>query len=487
MYVTLNITARSVRLLSVKGKQVEKWGSAPLAPGLIKDGFILQPKAVGATISALFKSTQAPKQRVITSLTGLSFTYRILSLPRTKPALLEEAIQRSARREIPLPLEELYLSWQAINGKHDELDYFVLGVPRNPIDAVIQTLAAAGIEPYIIELKPLALARVANKGDALIVDLEPDCFDVVLVAGGIPAVIHTIAPRGEGANLEDNIRRLTDELSKTVKFYNSSHPQTPLSPKTPLFLTGELATDAATSKLIKAEIEYPVESVLPPLDFPPTLPVAQFATNMGLALQMVPQKTVAKGETNGFHDINLNILSDKFRAKAHPVSGRRMLLPLAISVAIGLLFGLYLLKSQAGAETVRLQTELSAVSQILHEARLAFNEATQAEDAINEIAADTEALKEEHQYILGRRGELATDLTLVTGALPASSYFTSIQIANDQITIEGETDAASKVISYAEALEEQLGFSEVRIANITETEAGETEGSTISFTIVMSK
>ncbi len=363
MYVTLNITARSVRLLSVKGKQVEKWGSAPLAPGLVKDGFILQPKAVGATISALFKSTQVPKQRVITSLTGLSFTYRILSLPRTKPALLEEAIQRSARKEIPLPLEELYLSWQAINGKHDELDFFVLGVPRNPIDAVIQTLAAAGIEPYIVELKPLALARAANKGDALIVDLEPDCFDVVLVAGGIPTVIHTIAPRGEGANLEDNIRRLTDELSKTVKFYNSSHPQTPLSPKTPLLLTGELAADAATSKLIKAEIEYPVESVLPPLEFPPTLPVAPFATNMGLALQRVPQKTVAKGETNGFHDINLNILSDKYRAKARPVSGRRMLLPLALSVAIGLLFGLYLLKSQAGAETVRLQTELSTVSQ----------------------------------------------------------------------------------------------------------------------------
>jgi Tfp pilus assembly protein PilN len=208
---------------------------------------------------------------------------------------------------------------------------------------------------------------------------------------------------------------------------------------------------------------------------------------MGLALQRVPQKTVAKGETNGFHDISLNILSNKYRAKARPASGRRRLLPVAISVAIVLLLGLYLLKSQAGAETVRLQTELSTVSQMLHEARLAFNTATETEDTINGIAADTEALKGEHQYILGRRGELATDLELVTGALPASSYFTSIQIANDQITIEGETDASSKVISYAEALEEQLGFSEVRIANITEAEASETESSTISFTIVMSK
>jgi len=481
MYVTLNITATSVRLLSVKGKQVERWGSIPLAPGLVKDGFILQPKAVGAIISTLFKSAKVPKHRVITSLTGLSFTYRILSLPRTKSSLLEEAIQRSARKEIPLPLEELYLSWQAINGKHDELDFFVLGVPRNPIDAVVQTLTEAGIEPYIVELKPLALARAANRGDALIVDLEPDCFDVVLVAGGIPTVIHTITPRGEGANLEDNIRRLTDELSKTVKFYNNSHPQTPLSPKTPLFLTGELATDVTTSKLIQAEIEYPVKSLIPPLEFPSALPVATFAANMGLALKGAPQKAVS----NGLHDINLNILSDKFRAGARPASRRRILLPLALIVAIGLLFGLYQLKSQAGAETVRLQTELSTLSQELHETRLALNEANQTTDTINEILADTEALKQEHEYILGKRGELAGNLTLVSGALPSSTYFTSIQIGAGQITVEGETDSSSKVISYAETLEEQLGFSEVRIANISEIE---TSGvSKISFAIVISK
>ncbi len=485
MYTTLNITATSVRLLSVKGKQVERWGSISLAPGLVKDGFILQPKAVGAIISTLFKSTKIPKQKVITSLTGLSFTYRILSLPKTKSALLEEAIQRSARKEIPLPLEELYLSWQAINGKRDELDFFVLGVPRNPIDAVVQTLTEAGVEPYIVDLKPLALARAANRGDALIVDLEPDCFDVVLVASGTPSVIHTITPRGEGANLEDNIRRLSDELSRTVKFYNGSHPQTPLKPTTPLLLTGELATDITTSRLIQAETGYPVKSLVPPLEFPSALPPTLYATNMGLALKKAPPKAAAKGAANGFHDINLNILSDKYGAKAHPVSKRYIFLPLVLIIAVGLLFGLYQLKTQADAETMSLQTTLGMASQELHEARLALNEAEGTTDTINEIVADTEALKQEHDYILGKQGNLASDLTLVTGALPSSTYFTSIKMEAGQITVEGETDSASKVISYAETLEEQLGFSEVRIANITEEEIS--GSSTISFAIVISK
>jgi len=98
MSVTLNISDTSIRLLSTKGRQVDKWGSVPLEPGLVKDGIILQPKAVGEAIDALFKSVKVPKGQVITSLTGLSFTYCILNLPRMKPDLLEEAILRGARK-----------------------------------------------------------------------------------------------------------------------------------------------------------------------------------------------------------------------------------------------------------------------------------------------------------------------------------------------------------------------------------------------------
>lgn len=482
MYVTLDISATSMRLLSVKGRQVKKWANIPLAPGLVRDGVILQPKAVAAAIDALFKSTKVSKERVIISLTGLSFTHRILSLPRMKPALLEEAILRGARKEIPLPLEELYLSWQAIAGEHNELDFFVLGVPRNLIDAVVQTLAEAGIKPYIMDLKPLALARAANRADALIVALEPDCFDIILVANGIPAIIHTITPRGGEASLEDNIRRLTGELSKAVEFYNSSHPENPLSPTTPLLLTGELSTDATTSQLIQAEIEYPVEPLVPPLKIPLDFPVASYATNMGLALRKVPQKTATR-----FHDIKLNILSGKYRARAYRIPMRHILLPLALTIAIGLLFPMYQVKSQADAETMRWQTELSRASQELHQARLASDEAKQIEDSINKIDADVGILKQAHQYILHKGGNFANNLKLVTDALPSQAYLASMEIGTDQITVKGKADSPFTVISYAMALEAQVGFSEVRIAEIDGSKSPQVETTGVSFTIVISK
>lgn len=481
MSVTLSISATSIRLLSVQRGRVKWWGNAPLAPGLVRDGLILEPKAVGAVIDALFKSTKASKKRVITCLTGLSFTHRILDMPRMKPDLLEEAIQRVAKKEIPLPLEELYLSWQAIDSKHDELALFVAGVPRNIVDAAVQTLAEIGVKPYIMDLKPLALARAANRENALIVALESDCFDVVVVANGIPVIMHTITPREEGASIEDNIRRITDELSKAVTFYNSSHQENPLSPTTPLLLTGELSAAVTTSKLIQAEMKYPVELLTPSLEFPHDFPVTLYTTNMGLALKEVPSKAVSKGDITRFRDINLNILSGKYKAEPRlPVLMRRILLPLSLTIAIGLLVPLYQANSKADAETMRLQAELSRVSQELYQARLGSDEAKQTEDTINEIAADVEALKQEHQDILSEGGNFVDNLKFVINALPSEAYFTSIEIGTDQITVEGESDNSFTVISYATALESLARFSEVRIAEIN-------EGSRAFFRIVITK
>ena len=486
MYVTLNISATSVRLLSVKGRRIQEWGEAPLSPGLVSDGLVLQPEAVGEAVDALFKSLKVPKQKVITTVTGLSFTHRVLSLPRMKPALLEEAILRGAKQEIPLPLEELYLTWQAVESRGDEMDYFILGVPRNLVDALVQTLEEAGVEPYIMGLKPLALARAAGRENALIVGLETDCFDIVLVADGVPAILHTIAPRGEWASLEDNVLRLTDELSRAVKFYNTTHLESSISSATPLLLTGELAADATAGKLIQAEVEYPVEPLIPPLEIPADLPPALYAANMGLALKKMPRE----GDTAHFHDVNLNILSGKYKPGRRPVSLRSVLASLALVVVIGLVSPLYLVKGEADAETVRLQAELNRLGQEIRQTRLNIEEAGQIEDAISEIEVGVESLRQGYQNILNQGRDLAGKLASVRDALPSGAYFTSIETVADQITVSGEADNAFVVVSYAQALEAQGVFSEVRIGEIDESAGAETAGDgsfPVSFTIVVSR
>jgi Tfp pilus assembly PilM family ATPase len=463
-YVTLNINAGDIRAFSMRGGRVKKWGSTPLAPGLVRDGLILQPSAVAEAIHLLFETMGIPKKRVIVSVTGLSFTYRILSLPQMDSEFLDEAIQRAAKREMPLPVEELYLSWQVIGHRDSENDFFVLGVPRNLVTAVVETLTGAGIKPYIMDLKPLALARAPAKNDAIVVSMEPECFDIVLSVNGNTEVMHAVTPKSEGATMRDHVRQLTDELSRTVKYYNSNHSDNPLSVDTPLLLTGQLTADSATSELIQAEMEYPVKPLVPPLHFQPELPVALYAANMGLALR----KTRA---TNGFHDTQLNILAGTYRAKHVRISLRNLIPYLVLAVVAGLLLPFFQFKNDAVAETARLESELNTATHQLNLAELAYHRAVageaEAEAAISEVDVVLQALRQEHLAILAGAGDFAGNLKLVTDVLPHLASFTSLEMDKDRIIVEGLVDNPFTVLRYARALEAEA-FTETRIAEIDE-------------------
>ena len=88
----------------------------------------------------------------------------------------------------------------------------------------------------------------------------------------------------------------------------------------------------------------------------------------------------------------------------------------------------------------------------------------------------------EHQYLLSRGRDFASNLKLVTNALPPGAHFTHIEIGTRRITVEGEADSAFTVISYVMALEAVGEFSEIRIAEIA---ANESAG--VSFSIVITK
>ncbi|OGO17638.1 MAG: hypothetical protein A2Z15_01520 [Chloroflexi bacterium RBG_16_50_11] len=470
MYTALVISYKKIRLLSLKGRRVKTWGELDLAEGLVRESQILQPQAVGEAINSLFKSTGISKDNVIVSIAGTSFTYRFIKLPRVKPSLLEETILRAAKKEISLPLDELYITWQAIPSKGEEQEYFILGVPRSPVDAAVQTLKIAGVESYLMELRPLALARAANRSEAIVVNMESDCFDIVFINHGLPVVIHTISPRSASATLEDNIHQLAGELIKTAAFYQSNHPDIQLGPSTPLLLAGELTAQDTAQKLLQAEIEYPIESLMPPVEYPDNLPVALYTAGIGVALKRTPLKPSGRGQTAHFFDINVNILTGKYRKpKAKPIPLRYLVLTAFLLAAVAGLYPLYQAYSDTATETMALEAALNNVQRELNLANLVYEETIQTEDMIYEIITAAEALKAANNSIFRTRGIFNTRVQKATDVMPLKTSFTSIELTKDSITIKGETDNIFTVIEYAAALEAAGVFTEVRITELDET------------------
>ncbi|MEA3460003.1 MAG: pilus assembly protein PilM [Chloroflexota bacterium] len=284
--VTLNIECDSIRLLVVKGKEVQKWGNLELEPGLVEEGLIVNPAAVGLGIKSLLTSQGASGKGVVISLTGLRAIPRFLDLPDMPQHQLEEAIKREAKREMPLSLDDLYLSWQVTSKVGDKQHIYLLGVPRNMVDAHIRALQAAGARPLAMDIKPLSLTRAVNKEKAIIADLEADTLDVIVVVDCIPAIMRSFALRRE-LSPSEKVDRLADELMRTVDFYNNSRTESPLGSTTTVYVMGALMGERPLRNSLAKRIDRPIEVPEPPLEWPAHFPIAQYMVNIGLALKEV--------------------------------------------------------------------------------------------------------------------------------------------------------------------------------------------------------
>lgn len=284
---TLNIEEHEIRLLVVGRGKVGKWASAPLTPGLISEGLVRDPAAVGSAIGELFASQRVSKRKVVTSVTGLRSISRVVTIPQVKPNLLESVVLREAKREMPISLDEIYLSWKVLGGRGNKQRVYILGVPQEVIDGHVEALREAGMKPRAMDLKPLALVRAVNRKNAIITNLEDGTLDIIIVIEDVPVIVRTIALGKESPAPEKKHDRLAEELSRTIKFYNDSHREAGLHPDICVYPSGALADEPDVRETLQATTEHPVVALQPPLECPDDLPVGRFLVNMGLALKRI--------------------------------------------------------------------------------------------------------------------------------------------------------------------------------------------------------
>ncbi len=324
---TLYIDDVSLKLLVARGNKVTKCATLPLESGLVSDGVVVDRTKVAAKIKELFKAQGVGGRKVITGLSGLHCLFRVITLPQLPESMLAEAISWEAKTALPVPLEELYISWQVIPTHEKETQVFLAALPRNDTDALIETLREAGIKPYLMDLAPLTLARVAGEATAIIVDVRSTEIDIVIIIEGVPQLIRTLHLPRKATSLQEKLPKIREELKRTIKFYNSSHSEKPLEPGLPIYASGELGEEPQACQSLADELNYSVLPLASPLMFPEDLAPTRYMVNIGLALKKLRLEKRA-----GLSLVNLNVLPEVYQPK--PPSLTKVLIRLGIIMAI---------------------------------------------------------------------------------------------------------------------------------------------------------
>jgi type IV pilus assembly protein PilM len=462
---TLFIRDTSINLLVMKGDQIEKWASSPLEPGLVSQGLIVDEAQVADKVKQLFKETGAKKNRVTIGLGGHDSLYRIIILPELPEAVLPEAIRREAKRTIPTPLEEVYISYQRLPSQtKGETRVFLATFPRNLVDALVRTLRQAGVKAYVMDLAPLALSRIPNEPRAIIVNARLDHLDVIAIADRLPQVIRRLALPGEAESLEERLPLIAEEFNRTVSFYNSGHMERPLDATVPVFVCGDLAGAPNMWPSVVSGAAYKVSALPAPVTVPEGFNTNEQMVNIGLALKGLP----VEKEGASFSIVNFNALPEAYVPPSFSIF--RVLIPVVAAVGIGLIIVAVILILNGRAQIQTLSSQVTAAETAVTQLQ---RDVTTLNGQIASAKGAADVLSSTLANIEAGRAVILSDLREVTRLAGQSVTLGSVSHVGNSVAISGTAANVDYIFRYARALRDSMEaendprFSSVWISSIT--------------------
>jgi type IV pilus assembly protein PilM len=496
--VTLYIEDTEIKVLVVSGNKVEKWASLMLEEGLVEQGVILDEKKVSAAIQQLFKLQGLHQHSVTVGLSGLNSIFRIITLPKVAGSLLAEAISNEASRVLPVPLSQVYYSYQQLPGAKEELRFFLAAYPRETTDALLGTIHKAGLKTDLLDLAPLALARFASAAQAILVNSWLSLLDIVIMVERVPQVIRSVLLPVEGSSSQERLSSIAEELSRTITFYNSSNPDKPLDKAVPVYVCGDLAgQDDGLTYLTK--LGFPVSRAKTTVEFKEPFFPTHYAVNIGLAL---------KGTKPG-HDaphsslIDFNALPQAYRPP--PFSPVRVLIPVGSVIALTALgYGWLMVQdvkqhtSTITGQSASIQVENARLRATIKRTKDSISARTTASAAIpgqassvNQSIADAQnTMASYNDFLSGLQKALAesnADLLKAIALLPAEIRLEEVSADTSTITLTGLASSEGQVLAYAKVLLGSGRFAGVMVESMSRVDVPEvSSGKVVEFTLNLS-
>ncbi|MBI2934350.1 MAG: pilus assembly protein PilM [Chloroflexi bacterium] len=473
--VTVYIDDTALQVLITRGSKVSKWARVPLEPGMVRGAMIVNEVEVARILNAAFRSQKIKTKKVVVGLSGLHSLSRPMAFPATSKFKLGETVIREAKKVLPVPLEQLYLSWRTGKVQDKKVPAFVVAVPRRIVDAMIGTMTRAGLKPRLFDIKPLALARLVS-GPAIIVDVQPAECDIIVIAGGVPQPVRTV-PLDDGP-VAGKFKTISDNVQRTLEFYNASNGGNTLDPAAPLYVAGDLALEPQLAQSLAEQVGHPLSFLASPLSWRQLPDAGPYLVNIGLALKESKRWATASPNVNALPEAYREKPPSLLRAVAMPLTAgiAALLVPVAI-VLQGATANIESMRSQlAGANRLIVQRQVEEQKLKKDVAALEKRAAT-AEGAYGGMVAAIRTMRVASNTLNGNFIALMENLY-------KDVRITNINYGKGTISVKGRLPREEDVLQYARKLEATDRFAEVIIASLTRVD-DKGSGDRVEFTFLL--
>ena len=461
---TLYINDKSIRLMVTNGKRISKLAEVPLDIDLEDVSNEEKEEELVNKIKHLFSANKIGPTRFIFGMTGLHSLSRPVVLPLLPKAMQEEAMTREAKRLLPVPPEQLHISWQVLSSDENRMRAFIVAMPRQTADYLLNALEKAGLKPYLMDIKPLALARLVKEKSAILIDVQETECDIIILSEGFPQPMRTVSFPHDKLTYDEKLSIVKDELKRTVQFFNSNNPENTLDPETIVYISGEFADDVESFETLSTQLGYPVAPLTSPLKCPKQLDPSHYLVNVGLALKELPRES-------GSLIANLNTLPGGLLPK--PISRDRLLaIPAVIAgIAVVAAFVFIIQNTASGIGTAH--DQIQANNFIIEKKQ---NEKKQLQADIDALEQDISYYEDVNKslsvtggYIDLYSDEVNYNMKAAVDTVEPGIVVQRIEyIQGDQMRVYGYALTEDEVLAYARNIEDTNRFDEVTVAQIVD-------------------
>lgn len=213
--------------------QVLGYGYGPFDKTAVKDGEILKPDLIAATINELVSKKLIGKidtSRIAASIPVAHSYVRILNLPKMPEADLAEAVGLEAEQYVPVPNKDLYIEHHILEpfapaqpkpkavganpttAAPATLQILMLAVPKRIIDSYMKLYSLLGLEVDAIEPNMFANLRVAeyvcpSEKAKILIDFGAQSSDIAIYDNSV-RLTSTVATGGD---------HITDMIGRALK------------------------------------------------------------------------------------------------------------------------------------------------------------------------------------------------------------------------------------------------------------------------------
>ncbi len=190
--VGVDIGSYAIKVVEIdqnkRGRFLKNFGVIGLPRHAIREGDIVELDVVAEALKKLFRNLKIRNQNVAVALSGYPVMAKRITLPHAGKEAIEATIHDQAEQYIPFDIDDVNLDFDILedenlseDGNTDEdeksLDVMLVAAKKDVINAYVNLLAAADLNPGVLDVDVFALQNAAE----LSIHEEEDGYAIINV------------------------------------------------------------------------------------------------------------------------------------------------------------------------------------------------------------------------------------------------------------------------------------------------------------------